>query len=935
MTHLIHQGRFRLRVTADDKGNRFVLKEAVDHSRVDRLRNEADIGARLRDVAGVRPVLGFDERQGLPEVCLAYVEGDTLLQWHQKTERRFDDILSVALSAADALASLHGAGVIHRDISATNLLVDEQGAVQLIDLDLAIPRDQAMAAFSGIDAIVGTLRYMAPEQTGRMNRPVDARSDLYAIGAVLYELFTGEPPFTTDDTLELIHAHLAQTPHPPHQKNPEVPERVSRIVLKLLAKDPQDRYQTAAGLVADLQRCQTSLEKRGHIEQFELGAHDVVEDLCIPDRLYGRDAEVSHILSTFELAASGGRLLLLIQGDPGIGKSSLVREAYPAITRARGLFVEGKFDQYKRFVPYTALTQAFTALTDMILAEPEDALNACRDRMQSALGELGQVVLDVVPALERIIGSQPELTLLDGRAAQSRLRYAFTRWVSSVASLDHPLVLFVDDMQWVDAASLDLLKALLVAPDISGLLVVAAYRDHEVDEAHPFRAAIQELQSSGVRLEPLRLDNLLTGDVAELLADTFATEHHIPKLAQVICDKTLGNPFFTKRFIQNLVDEEHIRFDWQNRQWQWSIDTIVEASLTDNVVDLLVGQFERLPVPVRRLLEVAACIGDRFAPQLLMGLPNVEAEAVREQLELAVTSGFVTERDGGYHFIHDRVQQAAHSMMSSQERAWVHLHIGRFLLGQADDATLDQQVITIVDHLNVASPLLQIEERLELATLNQRAAHMAARASAFVASLKYAEAGLALLPANSWEFHYDLSLDLHEQAALLAPTVGDVECMAYHTRLVIEHARNDIDTARVLKNKIKFLASSGRHHEALDIGFEALEALGLPMPQNPSWEDAVDRIHALDHQLGDAAPMFAAMRSTPTDQDRPFIAALELLESMTHSAYVSRQALGLILIVTYIEQCLLRGLLHRDFPPFYIMWGGVLDRRPRQAKGGA
>ena len=598
------------RGVVEDSDDPVVVKQPIDQKDADRIRNEAAMGERLRGLPGVREVLGLEEGARGPALRLAWVDGETLTQWREHRNPSLTERLAMAESVARILAGVHDRDVVHRDLSASNLLVEKRGDVQLIDLGLATARKRAQVDLTGAADLTGTLRYMAPEQTGRMNRPVDSRSDLYALGGVLYELFTGSPPFTEEDPLGLIHAHIARTPAPADEGPSSVPGSIARILDKLLAKDPEDRYQTARGLAADLRRCIERLRDGGHIEPFPVGEEDLSDQLQIPDRLYGRQAEIERIVAAYERVATGGRELLLVAGAPGVGKSALVREVQPAVTARGGLFAQGKFDQYQRGVPFTALTQAFTSLCRIILGEPEAAFESWRARLQGALGAIGQVAVDLVPALEKIVGPQPEVPALEGHAAENRLRYLLARLVSAMAGPEHPLLLFIDDVQWTGSASLGLLEALLLDPELDGLLVVGAYRDSEVDETHIITTAQETLRSQGLEIETVTLGDLDLPALTELVSETVGAGSE--ELAGVLHAKTAGNPFFAHRLLSRMADEGHLRFDPDGRRWRWDLGAIRGLPSSDNVVDLLTLQVSKLPEQTRGLLELGSCIGDRF-----------------------------------------------------------------------------------------------------------------------------------------------------------------------------------------------------------------------------------------------------------------------------------------------------------------------------------
>jgi predicted ATPase len=895
------------RGVVEDSDDPVVVKQPIDQKDADRIRNEAAMGERLRGLPGVREVLGLEEGARGPALRLAWVDGETLAQWREERNPSLMERLAMAESVARILAGVHDRDVVHRDLSASNLLVEKRGDVQLIDLGLATARKRAQVDLTGAADLTGTLRYMAPEQTGRMNRPVDSRSDLYALGGVLYELFTGSPPFTEEDPLGLIHAHIARTPAPADEGPSRVPGSIARILDKLLAKDPEDRYQTARGLAADLRRCIERLRDSGHIEPFPVGEEDLSDQLHIPDRLYGRQAEIERIVAAYERMATGGRELLLVAGAPGVGKSALVREVQPAVTARGGLFAQGKFDQYQRSVPFTALTQAFTSLCRVILGEPEAAFESWRARLQGALGAIGQVAVDLVPALEKIVGPQPEVPALEGHAAENRLRYLLARLVSAMAGPEHPLLLFIDDVQWTGSASLGLLEALLLDPELDGLLVVGAYRDSEVDETHIITTAQETLRSKGLEIETVTLGDLDLPALTELVSETVGAGSE--ELAGVLHAKTAGNPFFAHRLLSRMADEGHLRFDPDGRRWRWDLGAIRGLPSSDNVVDLLTLQVSKLPEQARGLLELGSCIGDRFEIGLLTGLHEMSSEDAARELDRAVAAGFVTEHLGTYRFVHDRIQHAAHSRMNPEERAGAHLRIGRAL----ESESRDENLLAIADHLGQATSLLDEDERLELAEMDLHAARAAGRTAAFAAGLTYARAGLDLLGEDAWERHYRLTLALHEQAALQAHAAGNIAAMEQHSEQVLQRGRDPLDLARVQRLRIEFLSSSRCFDEAIEYGLEALRLLGQEFPPEPDMEFTVAELSGLIERLEREPPDYLSMPRLH-DQDPELHAVSELLFPVGNAAFISRPALAPLMFLRSLELSIERRLLPEHAP---------------------
>ena len=561
--------------------------------------------------------------------------------------------LRIAIALAAALRRVHERGLIHKDIKPANILLDgASGGVWLTGFGIAsrLPREHQAPAPP--EVIAGTLAYMAPEQTGRMNRSVDSRSDLYALGITFYEMLTGQLPFTAADPMEWVHCHIARQPTPPDERVAGIPGPLSVIAMKLLAKTAEERYQTACGLEADLQRCLRDWETHGRIEPFMLGVHDLSDQLLIPEKLYGREREIDALLASFDqVVATGTVEFVLVSGYSGIGKSSVVNELHKVLVPTRGLFASGKFDQYKRDIPYATIGQAFQGLVRSILAQSEEKLGRWREAFSGALGLNGQLIVNLVPELELVIGKQPPVADLPLRDAQNRFQMVFPRFLAVFARKEHPLALFVDDLQWLDAATLDLLEHLVTHPEVRHLLVIGAYRDNEVGRTHPLRNSIEEIRKTTKRVHEIVLTPLRLEDVGRLIADALRSrQQRARSLAELVQEKTAGNPFFAIQFMIALADEGLLTFDPAASMWQWNIDRIRAKSYTDNLADLMANKLKRLPTPTREALKQLACLGNVAPIATLSRVLGKTPQAMQAVLWEAVRAGLVLHQDNAIRF---------------------------------------------------------------------------------------------------------------------------------------------------------------------------------------------------------------------------------------------------------------------------------------------
>jgi serine/threonine protein kinase len=685
--------------------------------------------------------------------------------------------LRLAIALAAALRGVHRHGLIHKHISPANVLVDAAGNVRLTGFGIAsrLPRERQPPAPP--EVIAGTFAYMAPEQTGRMNRSIDARSDLYALGITLYEMLTGALPFTASDPMEWIHCHIARKPMPPDARVNGIPGPVAAIVMKLLAKTAEDRYQTAAGVEADLRRCLTTWEAHGRIEAFPLGAHDASDRLRIPEKLYGREAEIGALIGAFDRVVTHGKTeFVLVSGYAGIGKSSIVNELHKALVPSGGLFAAGKFDQYKRNIPYATLAQAFQSLVRQLLSKNDAELGRWRGALLEALGPNGQLMVNLIPELALIIGEQPPVPDLPPQDAHSRFQLVFRRFLGVFARGEQPLALFLDDLQWLDTATLELLERLVAEPDMRHLLLVGAYRDNEVGSSHPLMRALRTIRDAGGRVQEIVLGPLVLGDVVSFVADALRMEReHARPLAELVFEKTEGNPFFAIQFVAELADEGLLAFDPDASAWHWDMDRIRSKRVTDNVVELMAGKLSRLPGATLEALKQLACLGSSAQAASLSVILETPEGTIDTTLGEAVHAGLAFRLDGAYAFLHDRVQEAAYALIPEAERAATHLRIGRVLAARAAPAELEEKIFEIVNQLDRGAALVDSrEEREQIAELNLMAGKRAKTSTAYASALTYLATGRSLLGEDSWERRYRLTFELEYHRAECEFLTGDL-----------------------------------------------------------------------------------------------------------------------------------------------------------------
>ncbi|HWW85137.1 MAG TPA: AAA family ATPase, partial [Vicinamibacterales bacterium] len=816
------------------------------------LEHELSLREQLNPMWAVRPV-ALTTREGRPALLFEDPGGEPLAS-RVGTPLDVEIVLRVGAGFAAALRQLHGRGLIHKDLKPANVMIDgATGHVWLRGFGISSPFPRERRPPEPPEFIAGTLPYMAPEQTGWMNRSIDARSDLYAYGVVLYEMLTGSLPFTASDPMAWVHCHIAKRPLPPAARRDDLPGVLSAIVMKLLAKTIEDRYQTAAGVEHDLRRCLTQWEAEGRIDEFTLAEHDTPDRLLIPEQLYGRTNEIQSLLESFDQVVSNGTLeLVLVSGYAGIGKSSVVNELYKALIPPRGFFASGKFDQYRRDIPYATLAQAFASLIRRLLGKSEAELAPWRKALLEALGLNGRLIVDLVPELTLIIGDQPAVPDLPPQDARRRFQLVLRKFIGVFAQADHPLALFLDDLQWLDAATLDLLEDLLLQGDVRHLLLVGAYRDNEVTATHPLMRRLDVIRKAGVRVSEIALAPLTDKDVEQLAADALRREPAgTAALAHLVHAKTGGNPFSVIQFMSSLAEEGLLVFDHGTARWEWDLGRIEAKGHTDNVVDLMVARLTRLPEETQRALQALACLGSNADARTLSIVLAMADEQVQWSLSPAVRQELVERLADGYRFVHDRVQESAYTLIPPGQRASEHLRIGRLLALNTPSEAIPEHVFEIVTQFNRAAPLISSrEEREQVAELNLIAGRRAKASTAYASALRYLVAGSSLLPADAWERRYALAFALELQRAECEFLIGDVVAAEERLTSLSARAANLLDFAAITCLREELFTAVGRSDSAVEACLEFLRRIDLHWSPRPTGEEVQREYERLWRHVG-------------------------------------------------------------------------------------
>jgi PAS domain S-box-containing protein len=919
-----------------------------------RYRTEYRITQELKE-PGVVQVYDLQKYQNSLVMFVEDFGDESLAIWMQQRKFTLEEFLQLAIATTEILGQIHRANIIHKDINPSNIVYNPQTKqLKIIDFGISTQLSRETPILKNPGVLEGTLAYISPEQTGRMNRTLDYRADFYSLGVTFYELLTGKLPFETEDALELVHCHIARQPLSPHEIKPEIPLILSQIVSKLMAKNAENRYQTALGIKHDLEMCLLQLQETDSIEEFDLGRRDITDRFLIPEKLYGRETSVSSLLAAFERVRTGSAEMMLVAGFSGIGKTAVVNEVHKPIARQRGYFIKGKYDQFGRNIPFSAFVQAFRELMGQLLSESDAQLQTWKTKILAALGESGQVLIEVIPELERIIGAQSPALELSGTAAQNRFNLLMEKFVQVFTTASHPLVMFLDDLQWADSASLKLLQLLM--EDRGHLLVLGAYRDNEVSPTHPFMLTVDEIIKSGAVVNTITLQPLSLADINQLVADTLICNLSLAQpLTELIYQKTKGNPFFSTQFLKSLYEDGQIIFDppvSPLSKGGWQCD-IAQARLThaSDVVEFMAAQLQKLPAPTQEVLKLAACIGAQFDLDTLAivseELPEQTAsalwKALQEGLILLVSEGYnflqtdaqsPTESvaNSTYKFLHDRVQQAAYSLIPENQKQATHLKIGQLLLQNYSALEREEKLFDIVGHLNQGIELInQLSEREALAQLNLEAGAKARSSTAYTAANIYLQTGIELLRANCWQSQYELTLNLYVAAAEIAYLNGDFDGMERMAAKVLQEAQTILDKVKIYAISIAAQTAQSKMLEAIAVGRDALRLLGIDLPSEPDKALIGKALQALASQLQDKH--IEQLVDLPVMTNPQTRAAMQLLGMLCAPIFLGMPSLTPLVSCTMVSLSLQFGNAPTS-PVGYGIHGMVLCAFLREAKTG-
>jgi predicted ATPase/signal transduction histidine kinase/tRNA A-37 threonylcarbamoyl transferase component Bud32 len=868
---------------------KLMRNEDPNFTEINQFRNQYTITQNL-ELPGIVKPINLEKYYNRYVLVMEDFDGIALNLWQQEEQKKgknsvsLSEFFNIAIEISATLEGLHRHRIIHKDIKPANILIHPiTGKTRIIDFSLATLLPKEIQFLTNPNVLEGTLAYISPEQTGRMNRGIDYRTDFYSLGVSFFELLTGQLPFSTTEPMELVYSHIAKEPPKASHINSNIPTILSDIISKLMAKNAEDRYQSAYGLRYDLERCQKQWQEKGNIAVFELGIRDISNHFAIPEKLYGRQKEIAILLTTFDRVTKGSTEMILVSGYSGIGKTAVVNEVHKPIARQRSYFIKGKFDQFQRDIPLSGLVQALRDLIGQILAETDAQIQQWKAKILSALSTQSQVIINVIPELEIIIGKQPPSAELAGSAAQNRFNLLFQRFIQVFTTKEHPLVIFLDDLQWADTASLKFIQLLMdgtsscIAKDTEniceskgGLLLIGAYRDNEVSNLHPLYLTLQEIGKTGAVIQTIQLSPLSQVDLNHLIADTLRCPESIAvPLTQIVFFPTKGNPFFASQFLKLLYDDGLIELNFDAGYWQYDITIIQNLSLTDDVVEFMGIQIEKLPINAQNVLKISACIGNEFDLKTLAIVHEKSVLDTASDLWQALLEGLILPQQDGYNFapendrqilsfstresenlsipnskipkykfVHDRVQQAAYSLIPKEKIKQIHLKIGLLLLKNTPIAEQEENIFELVNHFNIAVEFITDQaKRNELAEMNLTAGRKALVSTAYSSALKYLITGIELLADDSWEIKYKLTLALYEIAAEAAYLAGDFEQMEQLAEVVLVRAKTLLEKVKVYEVKIQAYGAQSQALEAVNLALAFLNLLGVDLPFNPQQSD--------------------------------------------------------------------------------------------------
>lgn len=905
---------------------------------VARLKKEYELNQKINSNNVVK-IYGMENYEKTPVLILENFGGESLHKILNTTKKfNLTNFLDIALKLSQSLIDIHNSNIIHKAINPNNIIINmENGIVKLSNFGNASLFSKEYSTIDVITNLETTLAYISPEQTGRMNRSIDYRTDFYSLGILFYKMLSGSLPFKASDKLGIIHCHLAVKPTPLHEIDIEIPKVISDIVEKLMEKMPENRYQNAVDLKSDLQKCMDTLIKTGSISNFKIGHRDISDIFKIPDKLYGREEEIKVLKSAFERIRNNSKEMIMVTGYSGVGKSQLVSHIRDSIKKQSGHFISGKFDQFEHDIPYSALIYSFKDLIQQILDENKEQIETWKRKLLYALGANGQIIANVIPEIEKIIGKQPDAIEVTAEETKNRFLKVFKDFVRTFCEMDNPLIIFLDDLQWADISSLKIIKVLMSDFEIRNILFIGAYRDNEVHEMHPLRLILNNIQKENIMITTIFLKSLELTHLNQLIAETFHCDlDESSSLAQLCQQKTEGNPFFLRQFLYSLYKEKLIWFNREEWKWQWDLQSIRNAKITDNVINLITTRMLKLPKNTIEILKLAACIGNQFDINTLSIICEKTIQNTYDDLFIALKEGMILENINAfssaddlknlipntYAFLHDRVQQAAYLLIEEKHRKEIHLKIGRLMLSATDFKEKEVKVLDIVNQLNLGIELVNdLHEKEHIANLELAAGKIAKKSTAYDIAYKYLKTGIRLIEDNGWENSYQLMHSLYVEAAEIACLNGDFQGVENYTLIALNNSKTMLDKVEIYEIKIISYTIQNKKLEVIDNALLVLKLLGMNFPKNPNTAQVLSSLIKTKLMLVGRKP--DSLYKLPEMTNSFLSAALRIMVKMGMSTYMISPNLFLLITLKAVRLYVKHGNLDSS-PIGYAAYGMLL-----------